>query len=188
MKEKIGFLAFHILFALLQITMPILGLYLISAVFYIAGGAIILFGLLSFLPGVKFWIVKGKYGYYEANNIKSCLITLLITIIVGAVIAYIPNFLTNTGLFVPIFSYLVTLLVGLKIMAENSAFECNLNSSVRILGRFVPVIYTIMIAIIILPLINPLIVIKPIVSMILMGVAGLYHLFRTIVVMINDPF
>lgn len=188
MKEKIGFLAFHILFAISQITMSVLGFKLISFVFYIAGGAVILFGLLSFLPGTKFWIVEGKYGYYEANNVKSSLITMGITILIGVVIAVIPQYLNDTGLFVPIFSYLVALFVGLKIMSENSKWADSLNLGQRWIGKLVPVMYILSIFIMILPLLNPMITIDPVVSIVLMSVAGAFHLFRTIIVMVANPF
>lgn len=188
MKEKIGFLAFHVLFAIAQITMSVLGLKLVSFVFYVAGGAVILYGLLSFLPGTKFWIVEGKYGYYEVNNVKSSLITMAITILVGAIIAIIPQYLNDTGLFVPIFTYLVALFVGLKIMSENSKWANNLNAGQRLLGKLVPVAYVLSVFIMILPLLNPMITINPVVSIILMSISGLFHLFRTIVVMVNNPF
>jgi len=189
MKEKIGFLAFHVLFAAFQVTMAIVGLKLISLVFYFAGAVVVLFGLLSFFPGVQFWIETTSDGYsYEANNVKSCLMTLLTTIIIGGIIAVIPQFLQESGLFVPIFTYLVSLFIGLKIMSENSLWEYYLSDATRWIGKIVPCLYMLVIAINILPLLNSLVSISPVIQMVLISIAGAFHLFRTVLVMINDPF
>ena len=188
MKEKIGFLIFHILFAACQIAMPILGYTVISFVFYIVGGAVIAFGFLSFLPGVKFWIEETKDGYkYEANNVRACLLTMLITIVIGAAIAAIPQYLQESGVFVPIFVYLVSIFVGLKIMAENSTFSY-MSVITRWIGKLVPCLYIMVVFIMIIPLLNPFVVIDPVISMILRSVAGLIHLVRTVMVMVHGPF
>ena len=186
--KKIGFLVLHVLFAACQIVMPILGLKLISLAFYIAGGVVVIFGLLSFLPGVKFWTAYTKYGSrYEENNIVECFITLCITVVIGGAIAYIPQYLNENGLFVPIFTYLLSIFIGLKIMAENSSWSY-LGTGTRILGKLVPCVYILAIAVSILPLINPLVSISPVITIVLMSIAGAFHLFRTILVVLNDPF
>ena len=169
--------------------MGIIGIKLVSLVFYFAGAVVVIFGLLSFFPGVQFWIETTSDGYsYEANNVKSRLMTLLTTIIIGGIIAVIPQFLHENGLFVPIFTYLVSLFIGLKIMSENSLWEYYLSDATRLIGKIVPCIYILAIAINILPILYSVVTISPIIQMVLISIAGAFHLFRTVLVMINDPF
>ncbi|MBO5925073.1 MAG: hypothetical protein J6Q52_02300 [Clostridia bacterium] len=189
MKAKIGFLAFHILFALCQVTMSVLGMQLVSLACYIAGAVVVIVGLLAFLPGVRFWTGISEFGSrFEANNIPTAFVTMIITMLIGGAIAYIPHFLGELGLFAPIFSYLVALFVGLKIIAENSQWQYYLGGATRWMGKLVPCVYIVAISIIILPVLNPYIVVGPALQIILMIVASVFHLVRTILVVVNDPF
>ena len=117
----------------------------------------------------------------------SSLITLVITFALGGAVAYLPQFLDENGVFVPIFTYLVAIFVGLKIMAENSSWSY-LSEGTRWIGKLVPCVYILAILISILPLLNPLVSISPVVNIVLMSVAGALHLFRTVLVLLNDPF
>ena len=86
------------------------------------------------------------------------------------------------------FTYLVSLFIGLKIMSENSLWEYYLSDATRWIGKIVPCLYMLVIAINILPLLNSLVSISPVIQMVLISIAGAFHLFRTVLVMINDPF
>ena len=113
---------------------------------------------------------------YEETNIYSELGSMVFSLVVALIIYRLPDTLGINGFFITFMIYIFSALLGIKLAKENQRADFY-HESTAILGDYVPFVYMVMGTLI---LVFSTLGFKPWISIVLISLAGAFHLFRVI--------
>lgn len=144
-KAKLGFILLHSLFAIMALALAIIGMIIIDLIFKIFGVLIMIWGVLIFFSHtfVETGIFDSFGNEYIYTNITSRLVCLVVMILVGGMVAVLPQVLEEAFVFAGLSITLVGMVSAWRIGVEDDEEKSSYWTSdgTKLLGFFVPFFY-----------------------------------------------
>ena len=178
--SKFSFVLFHGLMMALILAISIMGLFLLSWIFNVLGGLVILLGILIFFSGTTVNFIFDEFGNeYIVSNIRYRAIILVVTLILGAGITILPTMFDIPEIIIGFTLILLGVGLGFKLHSEDDGYKYYVSDGAKLMGVLIPFIYMINAGVFIIAILFswPLFI-----SIVTTSVCVLFHLFRTIYV------